>query len=66
MRETPLAHKPAADMEFPAHSGFNPQPPRLSPTDFIRWCEEMMDVTPLNRDNPEQRFAQKGRQEFSC
>ena len=65
LREAAPAYQTAADLEFPVNPDFNPKPPQLSATEFVRWCEEMMDATPLNRDNPEQRFALKGRQEFS-
>jgi len=52
------------DLEFPVAPDFDSRPPQLSPLAFIQWCEEMMDLTPLNRDNPEQRFLLKTSVEF--
>ena len=64
LREAAPAYRTSPGLELPVNPGFNPRPPQLSATEFIRWCEEMMDATPMNRDNPEQRFGQKGRREF--
>jgi len=66
LREAALAYRASSRLELPASLGFNPRPPQLSAGEFIRWCEEMMEATPANRDNPGQRFALKGRREFSC
>lgn len=65
LREAALAYWTATDLSLPVNPGFNPKPPQLSPDEFIRWCEEMMDATPSNHDNPEQRFALKGPLEFT-
>jgi len=64
MRETATAYRIVADLEFPVDLDFNPQPPRLSSTDFIRWCEEMMTLTPINRNNPGESFLEKTGVEF--
>jgi hypothetical protein len=64
-RETAPAREVATGLELPVDRDFDPRPPRLSPSDFVRWCEEMMTLAPANRDDPEQRFATKGQLEFS-
>lgn len=66
LREVAPAYATAADeLKFPAAPDFNPKPPQLSADDFIRWCEEMMELSSANRGNPQQRLAQKAPLEFS-
>ena len=52
------------DLELPVAPDFNSRPPQLGPLAFLQWCEEMMELTPVNRDDPERRFAQKAGLEF--
>ena len=52
------------DLELPIDSDFDSRPSQPSPTQFIQWCEEMMELTPNNRDNPEQSFQKKAGLEF--
>jgi len=51
-------------MQFPDAPEFDSRPPQLNPTEYVAWCEEMMEMTPINRDDPEQRFLQKTGVEF--
>jgi hypothetical protein len=63
MREAATAYV-AADLDLPVAQEFDARPPQLSPLDFVQWCEEMMDLTPNNRDNPERSLRRMTNAEF--
>ncbi len=52
------------DLELPVGPGFCSRPPRFSPLDYLQWCEKMMELTPLNRADPDRRFSVKAGMEF--
>ena len=65
LRETaPACVAPDLDLEFPIAPDFISRPPQLSPLAYLQWCEEMMELTPINRADSEQRFLEKARMEF--
>ncbi len=37
------------DLELPVDVGFLSRSPRLSSTDYVKWCEEMMAALPTDR-----------------
>ena len=41
-------------LEYPISPGFDPKPPRLTPTQHLLWCEEQMrlDSRPQERSTP--------------
>jgi len=65
LREVVVAYSAGENaMEFPASPDFNSRPPRLDPTAFVAWCEEMMSQFDAKRDDAEQPFALKARESF--
>lgn len=38
------------DLELPVDAGFISRPPRLSSTDYVKWCEEMKAALPQDHD----------------
>ena len=55
MREAAVEYKAVApELEFPIDPGFDPKPPRLTPTRHLLWCEEQMrlDSGPQERSTP--------------
>jgi hypothetical protein len=65
LRETSVPYSAAENaMEFPAAPDFDSRSPRLDPTAFVAWCEEMMSQFDAKRDDADQRFALKARESF--
>jgi len=65
LRETAPAYvAPDLDLEFPIAPEFISRPPQLSPLAYLQWCEEMMELTPINRDDSEQRVLKRAELEF--
>ena len=55
MRDSDVEYKADGTvLEFPIAPGFDPKPPRLTPTQHLLWCEEQMrlDSRPQERSTP--------------
>ena len=47
MREAALAYRAAERaLDFPISPGFDSKPPRLSPTEHLQWCEQVIKNSP--------------------
>ena len=52
------------DLEFPIMPEFDSRPPRLNPTDYMLWCEEMLKMSPPPPGNAEWRAKSRCEVEF--
>ena len=48
----------SADLKFPVDPTFNPKPPRMTPTEHLLWCEELIRLGVVTQDE-EKRLREK-------
>ena len=58
LREAVVPYRTNADdrLEFPVAPDFASHPPRMTPDEYMVWCEEMMTLFPPRPDSAAQRF----------
>src|SRR3954453_3907876 len=65
LREATAAYRlENVGLKFPSARDLPSPPPRLTPTEFVEWCEKMMPAMNIPSDPPEKRVAQKTSKAF--
>ena len=57
LREAVVAYQAGVDdkLEFPVAPDFASRPPRMTPDEYVVWCEEMMTLFPPRPDRAARR-----------